>query len=378
MRVLFLNPSQYLAWDQEPFNHEMRQPILASGIVSEHRDYSYRDRTDAIGRADMMKELRDVIGAFRPDLMVYSNTHRERRIQPEDLDGLRQGSMKIMTLIPDTHDRPADDEKGFFSVSDCLVLADSLYAYTRYRLLAEYHHRGKAILYLPGHQVMPERFHPADGPRRYDISHIGTVYGGRKTFIETLAAALPPHRAVSVFGGLFSRTEARRAGNLVLHDYAASGTFLPIADYARIMRDSSCCLSLQAEPDNPRIRGKTFEILASRSLCVVQDIKQYRLVLPSEGFVAVESAEDAASKIAFLLDNPDELARRAAIGYEWFRDTFDIGMFWREGLAAAIGGVSPELRNPNAKAAYATLKTDLFAHYGGPPSEDSLMKLIFN
>jgi hypothetical protein len=356
----------------------MRLPILSSGAVSEHRDYAYRDRAVAIGREEMITELRDVVGSFRPDLLVYGNTHRDRRIRPNELNGLRQGSMKIMTLLFDTHNCPADDEMEFFSVSDSLVLADSLYAYTRYRLLAEHHYAGKTIIFLPGHQVLPELFPPGEGAKRYDVSHIGTVYGGRKAFIEALAAALPPHRTVSAVGGLFDRTEVKRVGNLVLYDYATSGTFLPIENYARIMRESTCCLSLQTDPDYPRIRGKTFEILASRSLCIVQDIKQYRLVLPPEGFVAVKSAEDAAAKIAFLLDNPDELARRADIGYEWFRDTFDIGAFWRDGLAAAIGGVSPELRNPNARAAYDSLRADLFAHYGGPPSEDSLMKLIFS
>ena len=106
--------------------------------------------------------------------------------------------------------------------------------------------------------------------------------------------------------------------------------------------------------------------------------KQYRLVLPPDGFVAVDSPADAVAKLTLLLDHPDELERRAAIGYEWFRDTFDIGAFWRDGLAAAQGGVSPELRNPNAKVAFDSLRSDLFAHYGGPPGEDSLMKLIFN
>jgi hypothetical protein len=382
MRVLFLNPSQFRSWDQEPLNHELRLPILKCGLVTDHRDFDYKSRTEEHGRAAMLDELHALVRSFAPDVIVYVNTLRDWRLSPDELHSLRQDRLlnpvKILGMLSDSHDRPTDLEGDFFRALDGLVIGDSLYAYTRYRLLAEHHYAGKTIIFLPGHQVLPELFPPGEGARRYDVSHIGTIYGGRKAFIEALAAGLPPHRTVSAVGGLFDRTEVKRVGNLVLYDYATSGTFLPIEDYARIMRESTCCLSLQTDPGSARLRGKTFEILASRSLCIVQDIKQYRLVLPPEGFVAVESAEDAAAKIALLLDNPDELARRADIGYEWFRDTFDIGAFWRDGLAAAIGGVSPELRNPNARAVYDSLRANLFAHYGGPPSEESLMKLIFN
>jgi hypothetical protein len=281
-------------------------------------------------------------------------------------------------MLSDSHDRPTDQEGDYFHALDGLIIGDSLYAYLRYRLLAEHHHPGKTVIFLPGHQVMPDLFHPGDGAKTHDVSHIGTVYGGRKAFIETLAAGLPAHRTLAAFGGLFDRTEVQRIGNLVLYDYAASGRFLALDEYARILRESRCCLSLQTDPGYLRVRGKTFEILASRALCVVQDIKEYRLLLPPDGFVAVTSPQDAAAKIAALLDDPAELDRRAEIGYDWFRDTFDIAAFWREGLAAAAAGVSPELRNPNARTAFESLRADLFAHYQGPPSEESLMKLIFS
>jgi hypothetical protein len=378
MRLLFLNPSQFQPWDREPLNHELRLPILKCGLVTDHRDFDYKSRAEAVGRAAMLDELRALVRSFTPDVIVYVNTLRDWRLSPDELQSLRLGPVRILGVLSDSHDRPTDLEGDFFRVLDGLIIGDSLYAYTRYRLLAELHHPSKTIIFLPGHQVLAELFHPGVGGKKHDVSHIGTVYGGRKAFIEALAAALPAHRTISAFGGLFDRTEIRRVDNLVLYDYAASGRFLALADYARTLRDSRCCLSLQTDPGSARIRGKTFEILASKSLCIVQDIKQYRLILPPEGYVAVESPEDAADKIAVLLDNPDELARRAAIGYEWFRDSFDIGAFWRDGLAAAVGGVSPELRNPNAKLAYEALKADLFAYYGGPPGEDSLMKLIFS
>lgn len=378
MRLLFLIPSQFRPWEQEPLNHELRLPILACGLVRDHRDFDYKARAAAIGRAAMLEELHALVWAFAPDVIVYVNTLRDWRLSPDELESLRVGPVKILAMLSDSYDRPTDQEAEYFHALDGLIIGDSLYAYLRYRLLAEHHYAGKTVIYLPGHQVLPELFHPGEGAKRYDASHIGTVYGGRKAFIEGLAMALPPQRQVAAFGGLFDRTEIRRVENLVLYDYAKSGTFLALDDYARIMRESRCCLSLQTDPGSPRIRGKTFEILASRSLCVVEDIKQYRLVLPPDGFVAVDSPEDAAAKMALLFDHADELDRRANIGYEWFRDTFDIGAFWRDGLAAAKGGVSPDLRNPNAKAAYDALRGDLFAHYGGPPGEGSLMKLIFN
>ena len=378
MRLLFLIPSQFQPWDQEPLNHELRLPILKCGLVTHHRDFDYKSRAEAQGRAAMLAELQALVRSFAPNVIVYVNTLRDWRLSPDELHGLRLGPVRILGMLSDSHDRPTDLEGDFFRALDGLIVGDSLYAYTRYRLLAEHHHPGKTILFLPGHQVLPELFHPGASVKNHDVSHIGTIYGGRKAFIEALSAALPPPHKVSAFGGLFDRTEIRRVENLVLYDYAASGRFLALADYARTLRESRCCLSLQTDPGSPRIRGKTFEILASGSLCIVQDIKQYRLVLPPEGYVAVESPEDAAGQIAALLEDPGELARRTAIGYEWFRDSFDIAAFWRDGLAAAVAGVSPELRNPNAKAAYEALRTDLFAHYGGPPSEDSLMKLIFS
>jgi len=378
MRLLFLIPSQFRPWEQEPLNHELRLPILNCGLVSDHRDFDYKTRTEAVGRAAMLDELQVLVRSFAPDVIVYVNTLRDWRLNFDELQSLRGGPVKILGMLSDSHDRPTDHEGDFFHALDGLIIGDSLYTYARYRLLAEHHHPGKTIIFLPGHQVLADRFRPIEGAKKYDVSHIGTVYGRRKAFIEDLATALPPHRSLAVFGGLFDRTEVRRVDNLVLYDYGASGSFLALDEYARVMRDSRCCLSLQTDPGSPRIRGKTFEILASGSLCVVEDAKQYRLILPPEVFVAVDSPQDAAQKIAVLLDRPNELERRAAIGYEWFRDTFDVAAFWRDGMAAANAGASPELRNPYAKAAYETLKKDLFTHYGGPPSEESLMKLIFD
>ena len=378
MRVLFLNPSQYLSWDQEPLNHELRLPILKCGLVSDHRNFDYRSWTDVHGRTAMLDELRALVRSFAPDVIVYVNTLRDWRLSPDELHSLRVGSAKILGMLSDSHNRPTDQEADFFRALDGLIIGDSLFSYTRYRLLAETHFRGKTIIFLPGHQVLPDLFHPGDGTKSYDITHIGTVYGERQAFIEALARSLPAHRRVMQFGGLFDRTEVRRIGNLILYDYESSVRFLPLAEYARILHESRCCLSLQTDPGNLRVRGKTFEMLASRALCVAQDIKEYRLLLPADGYAPVASAEDAAGQIAALLDDPSELDRRAALGYEWFRDSFDIGAFWRDGLAATLGGTSPELRNPNARQAYDTLKADLFAHYGGPPSEDSLMNLIFS
>jgi hypothetical protein len=347
-------------------------------MVSDHRNFDYRSWTDVHGRTAMLDELRALTRSFAPDVIVYANTLRDWRLSPDELHSLRAGPVRILGMLSDSHNRPTDHEADFFRALDGLIIGDSLFTYTRYRLLAEAHYRGKTIIFLPGHQVLPDLFNPRDGVKKYDVTHVGTVYGERRDFIESLARALPSHRAVTQFGGLFDRTEVRRTGNLILYDYANSARFLPLAEYARILRHSRCCLSLQTDPGTARVRGKTFEMLASGTLCVAQDIKEYRLLLPADGYLPVSSARDAAAKIAGLLDDPAELERRAARGYEWHRDSFDAGMFWRDGLAATLGGVTPELRNAEARRAYETLKADLFAHYGGPPSEESLMKLIFS
>ena len=378
MRVLFLNPSQFRPWDQEPLNHELRLPILKCGIVTDHRDFDYKTVAEQRGRAAMLGELRSLMQGFAPDMVIYVNTLRDWRLSPDELASLRSGTSRTLAMIFDSHDRPQDGEADTFRAVDGFIIGDSLFNYARYRLLAEHHCPGKTVIFLPGHQVLPEIFHPGDGTKRHDVSHLGTLYGGRRDFVEALARALPSHREVSVFGGLFERTEVRRSGNIVYYDYARSSTFLPLDEYARVTRESRCCLNLQTDPGYRRLKGRTFEIMASRALCVVEDIKEYRLLLPSDGFLPVSSPQDAADKIAALLGDPDELSRRAAVGYEWFRDSFDFAAFWRDGLAATVAGASPELRNSLAAKAYGDLKADLFAHYGGPPSEDSLMKLIFS
>ena len=378
MRVLFLIPSQFRSWEQEPANHELRLPIVQCGVVGVHRTYDYKAASDALGRAAMLAELRELARDFVPDVIVYANTLRDWRLSPDDLRSLRGGAAKIVGMLWDTYDRPSDQEMEYFQTLDGLIVGDSLFAYTRYRLLAEHHYTNKTVLFLPGHQVLSEFFHPGDGAKIHDVSHIGTLYGVRGQFIESLARGLPPHRTISAFGGLFDRIERRRVDNLVLYDYAASQKFLKIDAYAEIMRQSHCCLSLQADAGSARVRGKTFEILASRAVCILEDTKQYRLLLPEDAVVMAASPSDAADKIAGLLDDPAELSRRAGTGYEWFRDTFDIDAFWRDGLSAILAGATPELRAAHARAAYEGLTGDLFAHYKGPPSEDSLMKLIFS
>ena len=50
MKVLFLNPEQYVRWEDEPSNHELRLPILNCGVVREHRDYCYQRVLKTVAR----------------------------------------------------------------------------------------------------------------------------------------------------------------------------------------------------------------------------------------------------------------------------------------------------------------------------------------
>ncbi len=74
MRVLFLNPEQYVSWENEPSNYELRLPILNCGAVTEHNDYCYQRKLRATGREEVEREVLAMVEAFKPDIVINSTT----------------------------------------------------------------------------------------------------------------------------------------------------------------------------------------------------------------------------------------------------------------------------------------------------------------
>lgn len=74
MKIFFLNPEQYVNWENEPSNYQLRLLIINCGIVTEYKDFVYQRVFRSEGRDVMHSKLLQEIFDFRPDLVVNSTT----------------------------------------------------------------------------------------------------------------------------------------------------------------------------------------------------------------------------------------------------------------------------------------------------------------
>lgn len=105
--MLFLNPEQYVGWEDEPSNHELRLPILNCGMVREHRDYCYQRVLKAAGRAVMDREILTLVEEFQPDLVNNSTTWPNQSVGSGLLHAIMGRGVPVYTQVWDTFLEPA-------------------------------------------------------------------------------------------------------------------------------------------------------------------------------------------------------------------------------------------------------------------------------
>lgn len=334
MRVLFFNPEQYVPFEQEPSNVQLRLPILNCGAVSGHRDHVYQRDLRSAGREAMDRRALEAVAAFRPDLVVYSATWEHENLSPWVLrtirdDGPGKPGIPVVSMLWDSWIAPTTAEAELLANSTVLVVGDSLHTYLRCRLAVEALRPAPKVAFFGG-QVFTDLVRPlADEPVLFDVTLLGSNEGRRARLVARLAEELPRHGIrFNKAGGL---VDSSKGG------FALTDAWVSWDEYVRIINRSRLCLNSATDPTRLQIKGKIFDYMACGVACLTDGNVETRRFIPDGAVALFEDEEDCIAQILRLLGDDAERARIAEAGHRWLTETFDYRRFWSGVLEAALG-----------------------------------------
>ena len=98
MKVLFFNPEQYVDFENEPSNYQIRLPALNSGAISEHRDFIYQRVFRESGKDAMNQAALEAYQVFEPDVVINSLCWWQECISSQTLAKIRKGGGKVISI----------------------------------------------------------------------------------------------------------------------------------------------------------------------------------------------------------------------------------------------------------------------------------------
>lgn len=334
MKVLFFNPEQYVTFENEPSNVQLRLPILNCGVITEHRDHIYQRDLRTSGRDAMNARALKAVADFHPDAVVYSATWEHENLSPWVLKTIRDGSngqpgVPVVSMLWDSWIEPTTAEAELLANSTVLVVGDSLHSYLRCRLAAERLIPAPKVAFFGG-QVFTDLVRPlADQPTLFDVTLLGSNEGRRAQLVARLAEELPRHGVrFNKAGGL---VDSRKGGFTLTDDWVSWD------DYVRIINSSRLCLNSATDPTRMQIKGKIFDYMACGVACLTEVNIETSRFIPDSAVATFENDEDCVRQILRLMQDDVERARIAAAGHLWLMAMFDYKRFWSGVLAAALG-----------------------------------------
>jgi len=327
LKILFFNPEQYLDFENEPSNYELRLPILNCGLPIEHRDYIYQRVLRAEGREEMNKKALQEVLQFNPDLVIYSTSWPHEKIAAETLQEIMNQGIPVYTHIWDTHVEPHPHEIEWALNCNYLGVADSVTSYLRYRLLAEIKAEPKGVIFTIGN-FLTDAICKKEIEKIYDVTLVGSNEGQRLQLINYLQEKLAKHNiSISKFGGLVNTNEAEQK---------IEDRWISIEKYSEIINQSKICLSSQTISNRNQIKSRVFEYLACGTLCLTDSNEELRTIVPDDCVVYYDDFDDCANKIIYYLENEEERVRIANTGYQWFYSNFNYKYFWSKFLKTVV------------------------------------------
>ena len=324
MKVLFLDPEQYVDFENEPSNYQLRLPFLNAGPITNHCDFVYQRVLRAQGRDAMNAAAIAEFEKFRPDLVVNSLAWWNECLEPATLDAMRRQGAKVLTVFWDTWINPLPHEIELFLASDVLLIMDSLAGYLKYRLLREHLGRGPLVVFSPI-AVFTDVIHRAPAEQDIDVLMIGSDEGQRVELTRRLDENLSKRGIRFV-----------RLGGLVDDDGRTSSKWVDWKSYAQAINRAKICLSSQTKPDRLQIKGKVFDFLASGAFCLTDDNPELFRFLPQDCVAAYRGTEDCIAQIERYLNAPQARQTIADAGHAWLQKTYDYRAFWAD-IAASLG-----------------------------------------
>lgn len=332
IKLLFFNPEQYLDFENEPSNYELRLPILNCGIVTSYRDYIYQRVLRAEGRDAMNKRALQEVLEFQPDLVIYSTGWAHESLDSWVLQEIMKSGILVFTHLWDTHIDPHPCEIEWFRNCNHFAVADSLTNYYRYRTLAASYPEVKSVIFTGGNLVFSDVIHKQNLEKIYDVTVVGSNEGQRVYLIHFLKKELEKRGIyIERFGGLVDTTKKGQGQKL-------TDSWIPFDKYVQIINQSKICLSSQTNKGRSQIKGKIFHYLACETLCLSDYNPDLTEIVPDQCIVYYDSFQQCLDKIIYYINHESERQRIATTGYQWFHSNFDYKKFWSQFLKAAVVG----------------------------------------
>lgn len=316
LRIFFLNLENFVDFEKESQNYLARLPLINCGLNVQYRDFSHQRTLKVKGRVAAEQEALDIVREFRPHLIVYSHTWRYGDLSPAFFAAARAEGAKIVSCIWDSYTIPPLSELRLFENSDCLLIADSLNAYLRWRTLSAMVGGPEVGLCIGMYHFPPE----PDEPKRRDVTILGSLFGDRLDLAKSLRASLAKHDIVlHTVGGMY--TEEQK-------ELGYREEWLDWEQYGRVIRESKICINSQNDRGRLQIKGKIFEIIGRGTFCLTDGNIESPRMFPPDIFPLFTSHEDCAEIIVeHLRDEALRTSRERAM-QAWGRQHFDAHRYY--------------------------------------------------
>ena len=347
MKVLFLNPEQYVDYKNEPSNYQVRLPALNSGMICEHQDFVYQRVLRTSGASAMNEATLKKFLDFKPDIVINSLCWWQECISWQTLAAMRRAGSKVISVYWDTWINALPHETEIFLNSDHILIMDSFSSYAKYRLLGELRQDFKKVIFSPI-AVFTDTIKPIETDKDIDVLMLGSREGQRAGLISYLENELPDRNInFQHIGGLIDETSADRNGSVNWIDWD---------NYVKTISRSKICLNSQTQSDRMQIKGKIFDFLASQSFCLTDINPELKVFVPDHCLAYFKDAEDCLSQIQHYLENENEREAKAKYGYQWLKETYSYKNFWKNTLNVALGTCGKVNQLPGVEGAYQNFK----------------------
>jgi glycosyl transferase family 1 len=329
IKIIFFNIENYVDFQKESQNFLVRLPIINCGLEIEYRDFMHQRELKKVGREATEKRALALVEEFEPDILVYSHTWRYGDLSPEFFRTVRERGIKVISCIWDSYLFPAYGEMLLFQNSDALLVADSLNAYLRWRVLASLMDMKVQVGLCMGCYYFPEN-EPQVGQKKRDVTIIGSLFGKRLELANFLSAKLAIHGiSFHTVGGMYNESHK---------EFGFKETWLDWMDYARIIRESKICLNSQNQEGRVQIKGKIFEIAGRGGFCLTDANTEARRMLPADTFSMYNSFEDCLEQIIYFTKHEDERHQREQKAKKWVEKHCDYRKFYQQFMACVMNG----------------------------------------
>ncbi|MBI4663444.1 MAG: glycosyltransferase family 1 protein [Verrucomicrobia bacterium] len=338
MRVLFLNPEQYVSWEDEPSNYELRLPILNCGVVTDHRDYCYQATLRKDGKDRMNREILALVDGFQPEIVINSTTWPEQSVGSGLLQEILRRGVVVHTQVWDSFVNPEPHEMEWFYSCTHLGIASSISSYLRYKAMAQAGCGPRGVVFTAGHHVFTEFFRKLDVPKVYDVTILGSNEGLRTIHKKFLQSRLPGLGiSFHKLGGLIDWEKCQGPQDR----QKLTDKWIPWHEYVKVINQSKVCVCSQTGQGRDQIKGKIFEFLSCGALVLTDASPQTQKLVPPWAVAYYTDVPDCLEKAVHYVLNDAERERTSRLGHEWFHSQYDYRKFWSAFLRTAVRSEGP-------------------------------------